>query len=54
MGRRSDLSIDLRERIIQHHKEGKTLREICKYLKLSMGAVTNTIKVILINNRFYL
>jgi hypothetical protein len=47
MGKKPDLSSQLRLRVVQHHNEGKSYRQICQCLKISYGAVVNTIKVIL-------
>ena len=45
MGRKVDLSVDLKERIISLHLKKKSLREIAALLTISVGAVRNAINV---------
>jgi DNA-binding CsgD family transcriptional regulator len=50
MGKSADLSPQLRERIVLLRKEGKSLRDISRLLKVSYGAVTHTLKVNMVVN----
>ena len=45
MGKKPDISSDLKKRILSRHLQGKSLREISELLTVSVGAVRNTIKV---------
>ena len=45
MGKKRDISEDLRQRIITTHLEGKSLRQISAIFNVSVGAIRNAIKV---------
>jgi DNA-directed RNA polymerase specialized sigma24 family protein len=46
MGKKKDLSHDLRQCLISAHLKGKSLREISSLFGVSIGAIRNAIKVI--------